>query len=600
VLLSAVVLALVDCWHVALRAPGSLTATSVCWLVGLYLAATGAAALVLAGVLRCSRGTTRAAILAAGGCLFAVETWLRALTPLSPWRPWVVAGCIAAAVLAFVPLRAVCARRVPISVALVGLALLALGAFGAVRPLVGARPPTSPSLTTDRELPSFLVIVIDTLRADHLGCYGYGRPTSPALDRLAGEGTLFERAFAQSSWTKPSTASLFTGRFPVQHQTLYERSRIPDVELTIPELLTARGYRTAVLSGNPWVTPEYGFDQGVSDFYSLYDERFTRVTLFMTVLKRLSRLPGGRMQVYNRVKYLVLGELSTTARDTRLVDEAERWLTAHHDRPFFLYLHMMSPHHPYDPPPPFDRFVPDPSHAPVKNYPRKSYLFFEEGDPLPAADFADMVARYDGDVLYADTEVGRLLTVLDRLGLARTTAVVVTADHGEEFYDHRNWGHGQSVYNELIHVPLILRYPGHGAPGARVATPVMHVDMLPTLLDLAGIPLPPAAAGIGASLFSAPQQRDDVLSQLIYRYGEAAALVAGDRVLVTMRRGDDGRSAAYDLATDFGEHHDLPAPADQLRALAELRRRLERTRSAAAESADGVDRDRLKALGYAE
>jgi len=600
VLVSAVVLALVDCWQVALRAPGSLTAASVSWLLGLYLAATGVATLVLAGVLRRSRGTTRAAILAAGGCLFVVETWLRALTPLSPWRPWMVAGCIAAAALAFVPLRAVCARRVPVSVAVIGLALLAVGAFGAVRPLAGTRPPGTSGPAPDRELPSFLVIVIDTLRADHLGCYGYGRPTSPALDRLAGEGTLFERAFAQSSWTKPSTASLFTGRFPVQHQTLYERSRIPDAELTIAELLAANGYRTAVLSGNPWVTPEYGFDQGVSDFYSLYDERFTRVTLFMTVLKRLSQLPGGRMQVYNRVKYLVLGELSTTARDTRLVDEAERWLAAHHDRPFFLYVHMMSPHHPYDPPPPFDRFVPDRSHAPVKNYPRKSYLFFEEGEPLPAADLADLVARYDGDVLYADTEVGRLLAALDRLGLARTTAVVVTADHGEEFYDHRNWGHGQSVYNELIHVPLLLRYPAHAAAGARVATPVMHVDLLPTLLGLARIPLPPAAAGIGTSLLSPPQERDDVLSQLIYRYGEADALVTGGRALVAMRRGDDERSVAYDLTTDFGEQHGLPAPPDRLRALAELRRRLEGTRSAASESSDDADRDRLKALGYAE
>ena len=151
----------------------------------------------------------------------------------------------------------------------------------------------------------------------------------------------------------------------------------------------------------------------------------------MQALRRLSDVSGGRIRLYNRVKYLVLGELSTTARDTILVDEALRWLAAPAPRPFFLYVHMMSPHHPYDPPPPFDRFVPDRAHAPVKNYPRKSYRFFEGGEPLDGAALADMIARYDGDVLYADTELGRLLAGLDKLGLASTTAVLVTADHGE-------------------------------------------------------------------------------------------------------------------------------------------------------------------------
>jgi hypothetical protein len=139
--------------------------------------------------------------------------------------------------------------------------------------------------------------------------------------------------------------------------------------------------------GNPWVTPEYGFDQGVDDYFSAYDERFgaCRCSCRRSAACRRER---GRIRLYNRVKYLVLGELSTTARDTILVDEALRWLAAPAPQPFFLYVHMMSPHHPYDPPPPFDRFVPDRRHAPVTNYPRKSYRFFEGGEPLDAAALA--------------------------------------------------------------------------------------------------------------------------------------------------------------------------------------------------------------------
>ena len=175
------------------------------------------------------------------------------------------------------------------------------------------------------------------------------------------------------------------------------------------------------------------------------------------------------------MKYLVLGELSTTARDTILVDEALRWLAAPAPQPFFLYVHMMSPHHPYDPPPPFDRFVPDRTHAPVKNYPRKSYRFFEGGEPLDGAALADMIAPLRRRRALRGHRARRAcLAGLDALGLASTTAVLVTADHGEEFFEHGNWGHGQSVYNELIRVPLVLRLPDGGGAGrprddARVA-----------------------------------------------------------------------------------------------------------------------------------
>jgi arylsulfatase A-like enzyme len=610
VLVAAIALLLVDLWQVTFRAPGSLTIAGVLWLAGLYLATTAAGAAVLQGLIRRSRASTRAVLVAAGCSLFAVESLLRSLSPEASERPIVVAAGVAAGLAMVLPIRALLGRP-PRWLAAVATLLLAAGAVGATggfgrdRDATGAAhgDASSPAL---RDRPNVLLVVIDTLRADHLGCYGYARPTSPALDRLASEGVLFERAFAQSSWTKPSTASIFTGRFPSQHQALYETSRIPDTETTLPEALGARSYLTAVFSANPWVTPEYGFAQGVDHFFSVYDERFARVTLFMQALKRISQATDGKMRLYNRVKYLVLGELSPTARDTRLVDEALAWLGAHRERRFFAYLHLMSPHHPYDPPPPFDRFVPDRSRPPVKNYPRKSYDFLAHGDPLAPADLADMVARYDGGILYADTETGRLLAGLDRLGLGQTTAVIVTADHGEEFYDHENWGHGQSVYNELVHVPLIVRLPGASATRGRDRTPVAHVDLLPTVLELAGAPPIRGTTGrsLVARLHGAPADGGTVFSELVYRYGTARALVAHDRKLIELRKGDDVVTKLFDLGSDFAERSPLPATSDDAvrlaQALVETVAAAERDRSPASETAiDEDERARLKALGYA-
>jgi choline-sulfatase len=256
----------------------------------------------------------------------------------------------------------------------------------------------------------------------------------------------------------------------------------------------------------------------------------------------------------------------------------------------------MSPHHPYDPPPPFDRFVPDRTHAPVKNYPRKSYRFFQGGEPLDGAALADMIARYDGDVLYADTELGRLLAGLDRLGLAPTTAVLVTADHGEEFFEHGNWGHGQSVYNELIRVPLVLRLPDGGGAGTRMSTPVSHADVVPTLLALAGAP--PAPGLVGRNLL-VPGEERDAISELLYRYGEARTLVRDRQKLVVTHEGERRQTGLFDLDADPGEHD--PRAADGALATAlDARVQAEmRARSAAAEApVDDETRRRLQALGY--
>src|SRR5262245_18716299 len=531
----AATLTAVDLVQVALLNPATLTPGTTAALAGLYLAVVAAVAVPCALALRRTPrpvSTLRALLLAAGIFVLGQEGALRQLSPLSAWRPWVVLGLALALAGAVLPLARV---RIGAWAALPIALLLVVGAVGAVHGFAwSANRPLAPAAAAGPDTrPNVILITIDTLRADHLSCYGYGRRTSPVLDGLAAEGVLFANAYAQSSWTKPSTASIFTSQYPTMHQTFLEKSRLPESEILLPEVLRGAGYTTAVLSGNPWVTPEWGFDQGVDHFFSIYDERFARVTLFMMALKRGSKLVDANATVYNTVKRRVQGELSTTERDEVLYAEAARWLEANAARRFFLYMHMMSP---YNPPPPFDRaFVEHPETPPVTYYPKKSYYFGEKGEPLSPAKLADMVGRYDGDILFADTVVGKLLARLQAMGLLESTVIVVTADHGEEFYDHENWGHGQSVYNELLHVPLLVRYPAVLPRGARIEEPVMSVDIMPTLLELAGA----STTGllVGRSLVAVAQGRatdhsPEAYAELLYRYGTERTLVRAPEKLI--------------------------------------------------------------------
>jgi arylsulfatase A-like enzyme len=616
----AAVFILIDLWQVALLHPGYLSATDVTALVGLYLGGAFVAVLCLLGAIAPWRradqertvSTVLALLLAGGGFLVAEEVVLRSLSPLSPWRTWAVLGLALLGLLSLVPLTRLLRRlHMPRWGLAVAAVLVVVGALGATRGFGTGSPagvPEHPSSGASAGArPNVLLITIDTLRADHLSCYGYARPTSPAIDAFAREGILFTRAFAQSSWTKPSTASLLTSHYPTMHQANLDRARVSDAEVLLAEMMRDAGYTTAVLSGNPWVTAEYGFAQGVDHFYSVYDERFVRVTLLMLALRRVNKLFDDDATIYNIIKRQIRGDLSTTARDAILGAEAIRWLGEHRDRPTFLYMHLMSPHHPYDPPPPFDRaFVTNPQTPPMIVYPRKGHFLYEHGDPLSAERLADMIGRYDGDILFGDTVVGKLFAEMRRLELLDRTVVVITADHGEEFYDHQNWGHGHSVYNELLHVPLLVRYPATLPQGARVDVPVMSVDVVPTILELAGVA--PVGTLAGRSLVPLMQGKPwerpaEAYAELIYRYGEGRALITADKKLVETTVGQDHRRLLFDLVTDpdenrnlIGDHTD-PLPYE--RRLAELLAWATQHRVDAVEAHVSEDMEkRVRALGY--
>src|SRR5262249_310461 len=251
---------------------------------------------------------------------------------------------------------------------------------------------------------SVLLYVVDTLRADHLGCYGYGRPTSPHIDAFARQATLFAHTAAQWSWTRPAVGSILTGRYPPAHgATTLRRGLRFDVP-TLAELLRARGYRTAAFVTNVNVAPQWGFQRGFDLYRYLPEDEHTA---------------------------------AVHVRSDILNGQAVDWLTEHGDQPFFLYVHATDPHAPYTPPPPFAERLADPGVAVAPERVDALLSAFRERGELPSDDeVRALAARYDGEIAFTDQNFGRLIGELARLGLDRRTLVILVADHGEEFADH--------------------------------------------------------------------------------------------------------------------------------------------------------------------
>ena len=317
----------------------------------------------------------------------------------------------------------------------------------------------APALTSAAEqAPLVIVYLVDTLRADHTTPYGYARDTTPELMAFSKEAVLFEQAIAQASWTKPSVASLFTSLPPGQHGTVQLRDTLDARHLTLAEMLSAKGYATSAAIANSVIYAQgSGFEQGFDLFRGLHGQG---------------------------------GGPSKLVEAAVVVDEALRQLDARRGLPAFLYVHTMDPHVPYAPPPPFDRrWEPHATEEHPATDPRYDFK-----EPLDRERF---VARYDGDVAYGDQEFGRFVRELKRRGLYDRALILFLADHGEEFQDHGGWLHGRSVFDELVRVPLLMKLPGQAQAGRRVAQQVQLVDLLPTILQSQGLPVPapPDVAG---------------------------------------------------------------------------------------------------------
>lgn len=370
----------------------------------------------------------------------------------------------------------------------------------------------------DAPAPLAIVFLVDTLRADHTSSYGYARDTTPELSKFAEDAVLFETAVAQAPWTKPSVASILTSLLPGQHMAVQLRDPLDSGHVTLAEMLRAKGFATGAAIANSVIYSEgSNFEQGFDAFVGLHDAE---------------------------------GRASKEVPAGPVVDAALRLLDARRGLPTFLYVHTMDPHVPYQPPPPFDqRWEPHPAPGHPGVDPRTDYK-----EPL---DRERLIAQYDGDIAYGDQEFGRFLRELKARGLYEQALIVFLADHGEEFQDHGKWLHGRSVFDELIRIPLVVKFPGQRDAGRRVAQQVQSVDVLPTVLQELGLPVPRAPVIAGHPLQAvlrggAPEPA--AVSEVSHR-GFVAHGMRTSRDKYVQRFSPESDELYFDLKLDPQEQH---------------------------------------------
>ncbi len=461
-----------------------------------------------------------------------------------------------------------------------------------------------------------VVVVVDAVRADHLGAYGYSRVTSRYLDDLAQSSVVFERAVAQAPWTKPSIASLLTGTYVHWHGVIASRHALGPELPTLAEELRRRGYRTAAFSGNPFITPEFRFDRGFDEFDS-GRAIGPQLTNLHRLLKRAERLLHRADVTVNLTGWVFSAALQESAgnseRDAQVTAAVIEWLRENGHNPFFVYVHLMGAHEPYDPPAEFVRAFREAAWDGVPQRtvtPARVQSIFEAAAPLIDSDLAALVAQYDGAVAYSDAQVGQIIGELRRLNLLDKTLLVVTSDHGEEFYEHRNWRHGSQLYDEVVRVPLVMRLPGRVAPGRR-RDPVMLIDIFPTVFGILGLPLELPHQD-GRALFGTPDDPSRPVFSEHWRFegGTYVSRMVLRDGLKLKETHDSGRGQQrmelYDLRVDAAEQDNRLAEENAgEKEVGELRELLSEFSASTAErpSAPSVAVDpstveRLRALGY--
>jgi arylsulfatase A-like enzyme len=449
---------------------------------------------------------------------------------------------------------------------------------------------------------NFLLITVDCLRPDHLGCYGYRRPTSPVLDRLAGEGVLFRQAMTNGGWTQPGTIALLTSTYGL----MYEGCRQPlsPRRPSLPEALQRRGYATAGFSSNPYIGTPFRYERGFELFEDIEPA---------AAKPRWSRLRGHARLLRSPLSHWLLGLAGLSALPPKVRSQAEtvtarcgRWL-AGVDGPFFGWLHYMDPHFPYL----VDQNLRTPrQRADAWRQLKALYESAAQDYALhPGQEMLDIVlANYDGAIGHVDAQIGVLLEQLARRGLADNTVVIVTADHGDAFFEHGHWSHIR-LYEEVVHVPLIVRLPG-GAAGASVDHQVQHLDLAPTLLDLAGAGPEPGMLGrslrpaLEGGALDGPQQ---AICEMIFKIHFQVAVRTGRYKYIYDEVRPD-QAELYDLQADPGELQNLagqhPQVVAQLRAVVEQHlAAVQETRPEAgqAQAAEAMPEEvlhKLRGLGY--
>ena len=382
-------------------------------------------------------------------------------------------------------------------------------------------------------IPLVVLITLDTTRADHLGCYGYSKPTSPLLDSFADESLVYENAIAPGTWTLPSHASLFTGKFiashgmrqdsqgslplsegfpgPVEAHNKFRVRPLPDGELTLAALLSAAGFQTGAVVSGPWMKRVFGLDRG----FEYYDDT-------------------GMYDLDGR-----------TAR--RVTDGAMRWLRKPTDRPRFLFLNYFDPHTPYDPPMQIARRF-----LPAGKLP-------ELGRELTLEEKAGM---YDAEIAYMDGHVGRLFDYLRRAGLYDRALIVVTADHGELLGEHGTEFHGHIPYQEVVHIPMIVKSPADHSATGRNGEWIQLTDVLPLIFDKLELTQPDGIQGSAPPDVGHPIVMESYTSpERPYFSGGWLGMIDNGMKILWNDRGDH---KLFDLTADPHENTNLVASRPEL------------------------------------
>ena len=438
-------------------------------------------------------------------------------------------------------------------------------------------PPTAEqpkSAAKKASRPNIILYLIDALRADHLQAYGYSKPTSPRISQFAQESTVFERAYAQTAWTRASVATIMTGLYPSSHLTETRLDRLPDFVPTLAKELKSNGYSTYAVVTNGNVGPEF-------NFHRYYD------------------------------KYLQLREASKTkeihAQSDRVFEEVRRILNGPPREPAYLYLHVTDPHEPYTPAP-FDSNLPKGCNpddrkmiVPDTRYGRETYN---------DAALDCVVALYDSEIRKADHYFGEFIGLLKQKQLYDRSVIILTADHGEEFLEKGMFRHGVSLHEPEIRIPLIIHFPQEiGHSGTRVSTYARHLDVMPTVLNLISARIP---AGVqGSSLMDRLEEKSfegPFFGELFLdpHFGKYAIL-ENYKFLENRQWGRNTEQQLFDLTQDPQERHDLskknPIRFGYMKALLQEWNETQQKRKALLKKPPGATLTReqeeaLRALGY--
>jgi len=456
--------------------------------------------------------------------------------------------------------------------------------------------------------PNVILISMDTVRADHLSVYGYAQNTSPHLRDLAALSTLYTRSVAAGDLTLSTHGSIFTGQYPSAHGAHCGPGQagcapLPQGSRTLAKILSEHGYVTAgVVANDAFLLHSYGLDQGFQywdqrlgvRFLSTSEVSYVRLSI-EELLNHLYTYPAYEKQARNG------GEIN---RDVfPLLKPA-----GNDGRPFFLFVNYMDAHTPYTPPAPFDRLYPgkEPHFTMTRLNTIKADVM-GKGLPIAFADRAHMLSQYDGGIAYLDSQIGNLVSRLKQLGLYENTLLIVTSDHGEAFGEKSLVGHGVGVYQSLVHVPLIIKFP-HQNSQATVDDLVSSVDIMPTILDQLGYPIPAwvqgrsllkPAPGSGRPVFS-ESFADPYVSRMYPKLRRVERAIFFGRFKYI--QSTIGKRELYDLTADPGENqnlYDSGNPLDQSLAN-ELNswRRTVAHRSTPQHAPDRETLEELRSLGY--